>query len=189
MANDNKSLGRFILDGIPPAPRGVPQVEVTFDVDSNGVLSVTAKDKSTGKEQTIRIEANSGLSKDDIERMKADAEAHAAEDAKKKEIIETRNVADQMIYTAEKALKDHADKITDEVKNNVNDRIAAVRTVKDGEDKAAIETATQALSDAMSKIGEAMQQAAPASGDAAQAGPQEGEVVRDAEVTDEDKKN
>ncbi len=104
MANDNKSLGRFILDGIPPAPRGVPQVEVTFDVDSNGVLSVTAKDKSTGKEQTIRIEANSGLSKDDIERMKADAESHAAEDAKKKEVIEARNVADQMIYTAEKAL-------------------------------------------------------------------------------------
>ncbi len=189
MANDNKSLGRFILDGIPPAPRGVPQVEVTFDVDSNGVLSVTAKDKSTGKEQTIRIEANSGLSKDDIERMKADAESHAAEDAKKKEVIEARNVADQMIYTAEKALKDHADKITDEIKNTVNDKIAGVRAVKDGEDKAAIETATQALSDAMSKIGEAMQQGAPADAGAAQQSAPEGEVVRDAEVTDEEKKD
>ncbi len=189
MANDNKSLGRFILDGIPPAPRGVPQVEVTFDVDSNGVLSVTAKDKSTGKEQTIRIEANSGLSKDDIERMKADAESHAAEDAKKKEVIEARNVADQMIYTAEKALKDHADKVSDDIKNTVNDKIAAVRTVKDGEDKAAIETATQALSDAMSKIGEAMQQGAPADGGAAQQSAPEGEVVHDAEVTDEEKKD
>ncbi len=189
MANDNKSLGRFILDGIPPAPRGVPQVEVTFDVDSNGVLSVTAKDKSTGKEQTIRIEANSGLSKDDIERMKADAESHAAEDAKKKEVIEARNVADQMIYTAEKALKDHADKITDEIKNTVNDKIAGLRTVKDGEDKAAIETATQALSDAMSKIGEAMQQGAPADAGAAPQSAPEGEVVRDAEVTDEEKKD
>ncbi len=189
MANDNKSLGRFILDGIPPAPRGVPQVEVTFDVDSNGVLSVTAKDKSTGKEQTIRIEANSGLSKDDIERMKADAESHAAEDAKKKEVIEARNVADQMIYTAEKALKDHAEKITDEIKNTVNDKIAGVRTVKDGEDKAAIETATQALSDAMSKIGEAMQQGAPADAGAAPQSAPEGEVVRDAEVTDEEKKD
>ncbi len=189
MANDNKSLGRFILDGIPPAPRGVPQVEVTFDVDSNGVLSVTAKDKSTGKEQTIRIEANSGLSKDDIERMKADAESHAAEDAKKKEVIEARNVADQMIYTAEKALKDHADKITDEIKNTVNDKIAGVRAVKDGEDKAAIETATQALSDAMSKIGEAMQQGAPADAGAAPQSAPEGEVVRDAEVTDEEKKD
>jgi molecular chaperone DnaK len=189
MATDNKSLGRFILDGIPPAPRGVPQVEVTFDVDSNGVLSVTAKDKSTGKEQTIRIEANSGLSKDDIERMKADAESHAAEDAKKKEVIEARNVADQMIYTAEKALKDHADKITEDVKNTVNDKIAGVRAVKDGEDKAAIDTATQALSDAMSKIGEAMQQSAPADGGAPASAAPEGEVVRDAEVTDKEKKD
>jgi molecular chaperone DnaK len=186
MANDNKSLGRFILDGIPPAPRGVPQVEVTFDVDSNGVLSVTAKDKSTGKEQSIRIEANSGLTPDDIERMKNDAESHAAEDAKKKEVIEARNVADQMIYTAEKALKDHADKVSDEIKNGVNDKIAALRTVKDGEDKTAIETATQALSDAMSKIGEAMQQGTQATG--AQPA-EEGEVVRDAEVTEEDKKD
>ncbi len=190
MATDNKSLGRFILDGIPPAPRGVPQIEVTFDVDSNGVLSVVAKDKSTGKEQKIRIEASSGLSKDDIERMKNDAESHAAEDAKKKELIEARNVADQMIYTAEKALKDHADKITDDIKNTVNDKITGVRTVKDSEDKTAIETATQALSEAMSKIGEAMQQATPNKAqDETQASAPEGEVVRDAEVTDEDKKD
>ncbi len=189
MAGDNKSLGRFILDGIPPAPRGVPQVEVTFDVDSNGVLSVTAKDKSTGKEQSIRIEANSGLTPDDIERMKIDAESHAAEDAKKKEIIEARNVADQMIYTAEKALKDHADKVSDDIKNTVNDKIAAVRAVKDGEDKAVIEKATQELSDAMSKIGEAMQQPSGNAEAGADTATPEGEVVRDAEVTDEEKKD
>ncbi len=181
MAGDNKSLGRFILDGIPPAPRGVPQVEVTFDVDSNGVLSVTAKDKSTGKEQSIRIEANSGLTSDDIERMKADAEAHAADDLEKKDLIETRNVADQMIYTAEKALKDHADKVSDEIKNAVNDQIASVRTVKDGTDKAAIKAATEALSSAMSKIGEAMQQ--QPTGEA-----KSEDNVRDADVTEDDKK-
>ncbi len=181
MAQDNKSLGRFILDGIPPAPRGVPQVEVTFDVDSNGVLSVTAKDKSTGKEQSIRIEANSGLTSDDIERMKADAEAHAADDREKKELIETRNVADQVIYTAEKALRDHADKVSDEIKSAVNDKIAAVRVVKDGADKAAIQTATEALSGAMGKIGEAMQQ--QPTGDA-----KAEDTVRDAEVTEEDTK-
>jgi molecular chaperone DnaK len=111
MSADNKSLGRFVLDGIPPAPRGVPQVEVTFDVDSNGVLKVTAKDKATGKEQSIKIEASSGLTDADIERMQKDAEEHASEDAKKKELIDTRNIAEQMVYTAEKSLKDYSDKI------------------------------------------------------------------------------
>ncbi len=186
MANDNKSLGRFILDGIPPAPRGVPQVEVTFDVDSNGVLNVTAKDKSTGKEQSIRIEANSGLSSEDIERMKAEADAHASEDAKKRELIDVRNVADQMIYTAEKSLKDHGDKVSDEIKTEINQKIAAVKEVKEKDDKAAIEAATQELSGSLSKIGEAMQQAAGS--DTASTTP-EGETVRDAEVTDEEKKD
>lgn len=191
-AADNKSLGRFVLDGIPPAPRGVPQIEVTFDVDSNGVLNVTAKDKSTNKEQSIRIEANSGLSEDDIEKMKADAEAHADEDNKKKEVIEARNMADQMIYTAEKAVKDHGEQAGEEIVKGINEKIAAVKEVKDKDDKEAITNATEALSTEMQKIGEIMQQAAEAN-----AAPQEGADapkdgnadVKDAEVVDEEKKD
>jgi molecular chaperone DnaK len=162
MANDNKSLGKFVLDGIPPAPRGVPQIEVTFDVDSNGVLKVTAKDKATGKEQSIRIEASSGLSESDIERMKKEAEEHAAEDEKKKELIDTRNLAEQMIYTAEKALKEHEKDIPAEVKTDIEDKIKATREAKDTDDKAAITAATEALSTAMQKIGEVMSKAAEA---------------------------
>lgn len=158
LAADNKSLGRFILDGIPPAPRGVPQVEVSFDVDSNGVLKVTAKDKATGKEQSIRIEASSGLSTDDIERMKQDAEAHASEDEKKKQLVEARNLADQLIYTAEKSLKDHADKITDEIKTGIEGKVTELRAVKDKDEVEVIKSATEALSTELSKIGEAMQQ-------------------------------
>ncbi len=159
MANDNKSLGRFVLDGIPPAPRGVPQVEVTFDVDSNGVLNVTAKDKSTGKEQSIRIEATSGLTDADIERMKQDAEAHAAEDNRKKELIDIRNQAEQLIYTTEKALKEHSERIPVEVKAEIEDKLRIVQETKDKDDKAAIETASDALSSALSKIGEVIQKA------------------------------
>lgn len=160
MSADNKSLGRFVLDGIPPAPRGVPQVEVTFDVDSNGVLNVTAKDKSTGKEQSIRIEANSGLTEEDIERMKKEAEEHSAEDEKKKELIDVRNGAEQMVYTAEKALRDHEKEIPEDVKAEINDKIKAVNEVKDKENKEAIDSATQALSTSLQKIGEIMQKAA-----------------------------
>lgn len=162
MANDNKSLGKFVLDGIPPAPRGVPQVEVTFDVDSNGVLKVTAKDKTSGKEQSIRIEANSGLSEADIERMKKEAEDHAAEDSKKKELIDTRNLAEQMVYTAEKALKDHEKEIIPEVRSDIEEKIKAVNDAKAGEDKAAIEAASEALSASMQKISELMSKAAEA---------------------------
>lgn len=162
MASDNKSLGRFVLDGIPPAPRGVPQVEVTFDVDSNGVLNVTAKDKSTGKEQSIRIEANSGLSEDDIERMKKEAEDHAAEDEKKKELIEVRNQSEQMVYTAEKALKDHEKEVPEDVKTEINDKIKLVNEAKGKDDKAAIESAVTELSTSLQKIGEIMQKAAEA---------------------------
>lgn len=158
LAADNKSLGRFILDGIPPAPRGVPQVEVSFDVDSNGVLKVTAKDKATGKEQSIRIEASSGLSTDDIERMKQDAEAHASEDEKKKQLVEARNLADQLIYTAEKSLKDHADKITEDIKTGVEGKITELKAAKDKDEIEQIKSATEALSTELSKIGEAMQQ-------------------------------
>ena len=119
MAADNKTLGRFILDGIPPSPRGIPQVEVTFDIDANGILTVKAKDKATGKEQSIRIEASTGLSKDEIEKMKKDAEMHAEEDKKKKELIEARNLADTLVYTTEKALRDAGDKITADEKKPV----------------------------------------------------------------------
>jgi molecular chaperone DnaK len=162
MANDNKSLGKFVLDGIPPAPRGVPQVEVTFDVDSNGVLKVTAKDKTTGKEQSIRIEANSGLSEADIERMKKEAEDHAAEDGKKKELIDTRNLAEQMVYTAEKALKDHENEITADIKSEIEGKIGAVNEAKGKDDKTAIEKATEELSTSMQKIGELMSKSAEA---------------------------
>jgi molecular chaperone DnaK len=159
LAADNKSLGRFILDGIPPAPRGVPQVEVTFDVDANGILNVKAKDKTSGKEQSIRIEASSGLSDEDIKRMQQDAEAHADEDKKKMELIETKNLADQMVHTAEKALKDAGDKVTEDLKKEINDAIEEVKTARNGDDKSAIESKTQSLSDKMMKIGEAMKTA------------------------------
>jgi len=188
MFNDNKVLGEFNLDGIPPAPRGVPQVEVTFDVDSNGVLKVTAKDKATGKEQSIRIEANSGLTEAEIERMKKDAEDHAAEDMKKKEVIETRNLAEQMVYTAEKALKDHADAVPAEVKTEIEEKIKAVNEAKNGEDKAAIEAASEALSTSMQKIGEIMSKAAEAAAKPEEAKADEEPTVHDADIAGEDKK-
>jgi molecular chaperone DnaK len=158
MASDNKSLGRFVLDGIPPAPRGVPQIEVTFDVDSNGVLNVTAKDKSTGKEQSIRIEATSGLTDADIERMKQDAEAHAAEDARKKELIDARNQAEQLLYTAEKAIKDHQEKIPADLKTKLEEQMSSLRTAKDSEDRALIMGAVDTLSTTLSTMAEAMTQ-------------------------------
>ena len=188
MFNDNKVLGEFNLDGIPPAPRGVPQVEVTFDVDSNGVLKVTAKDKATGKEQSIRIEANSGLTEAEIERMKKDAEDHAAEDIKKKEVIETRNLAEQMVYTAEKALKDHADAVPADVKTEIEEKIKAVNEAKSGEDKAAIEAASEALSTSMQKIGEIMSKAAEEATKPEEAKTEDGPTVHEADVTGEDTK-
>lgn len=156
MAADNKSLGKFVLEGIPPAPRGVPQVEVTFDVDANGILQVKAKDKTSGKEQSIRIEASSGLKEEDIKRMQQDAEIHAEEDKKKKELIESRNMAQSLVYTAEKAIKDAGDKISEDVKKSVQTEIENVQKVMTGEDKDAIEKASESLSTAMQKIGEEM---------------------------------
>ncbi len=158
MAADNKSLGRFILDGIPPSPRGLPQVQVTFDVDSNGVLSVIAKDKTSGKEQTIRIEANSGLTPADIARMTADAESHKEEDEKRKKVIDAKNLSEQMIYTAEKALEDHKDKVSAEVKTDVEDKIKTLRTALAGTELNQIEQETKNLSTAMQKIGESVSQ-------------------------------
>lgn len=162
MAADNKTLGRFILDGIPPAPRGMPQIEVTFDLDANGILSVKAKDKASGKEQSIRIEAQTSLSKDDIERMKQEAEAHAAEDKAKKELAEARNTADQLIYTSEKALKDNAAdpaKVPTEIKTELEGKIADLKKTREGNDLNAIKTATEALAQSLSKIGEALNRA------------------------------
>lgn len=156
MASDNKSLGRFILDGIPPAPRGIPQVEVSFDVDANGILNVTAKEKTTGKTQSIRIEASSGLKDEDIKKMQADAEAHAEEDKKKKELADAKNTAEMMIYTAEKAVKENEAKIPEDLKKSVNTKIEELKAVKDGSDGGMIKTKSDELSSEMSKIGEAI---------------------------------
>ncbi|MBI5913262.1 molecular chaperone DnaK [Candidatus Azambacteria bacterium] len=153
MASDNKTLGRFILDGIPPAPRGVPQVEVTFDIDANGILHVKAKDKATGKEQSIRIEASSGLSKEEIERMKGDAQAHAEEDKKKREHAEVKNNAEALVYTAEKTVREFSDKMKEEVKKELGEKIEALKKVKDGTDLEAITKASSDLSTALQKIG------------------------------------
>ncbi|HUD04194.1 MAG TPA: molecular chaperone DnaK [Candidatus Paceibacterota bacterium] len=186
MAKDNKSLGKFILDGIPPAPRGMPQVEVTFDIDANGIVSVKAKEKTSGKEQSIKIQGSSGLSKDDIEKMKRDAEAHATEDAKAKEDIETKNLAEQSVYIAEKAIKDAGDKVPADVKTDVEAKIADVKKAKDGTDIAAIKKATEDLSLAMQKIGEAMAKANPQQNPADQKPPEDGNV-RDADFKEEKK--
>ena len=159
MASDNKSLGRFILDGVPPAPRGMPQIEVSFDIDANGILNVAAKDKASGKTQSIKIEASSGLKDEDIKKMQKDAELHAEEDKKKKEVVDVKNTAEMIIYTAEKALKDNEAKIPAELKDGVNAKITALKGVKDGTDGEAIKKATEELSAEMSKIGEAMAKA------------------------------
>ena len=160
MANDNKTLGRFILDGIPPASRGAPQVEVTFDIDVNGILNVKAKDKTTNKEQSVRIEASSGLSKDDIEKMKKDAEIHAEDDKKKREAVEVKNHANSLVYTAEKALSDAGDKVSADIKKPVQDKIDELKKVKDGEDTGLIKKTTEELSKVLQTIGEAMQKSA-----------------------------
>jgi molecular chaperone DnaK len=170
MASDNKSLGRFILDGIPPAPRGMPQVEVSFDIDANGILNVKAKDKTTNKEQSIRIEARSGLTPQDIERMQKEAELHKDEDAKKKESVESRNMAEQLVYSAEKSLKDAEGKISDEIKTSVQEKIDALKKERDGTDSATIKKASDELSTEMQKIGEYMSKnATQATPDATQA--------------------
>ena len=162
MAPDNKSLGRFILDGIPPSPRGLPQVEVTFDVDANGILQVKAKEKTTGKEQSIRIEARSGLTKEDIERMTKEAEVNAAEDTKKRDAAESKNILEQMIYTAEKALRDNADKVPADIKTAVDEKLATAKTASAGTDVDAMKKAGEELSTELSKIGEAMMKNAEA---------------------------
>ncbi len=181
MAQDNKTLGKFILDGIPPAPRGVPQVEVTFDIDANGILNVTAKDKASGKSQSIRIEGSTGLSNEEVEKMKKEAEMHAAEDKKKQEAIEAKNLADNLIYTTEKTLRDAGDKVSAEVKKEVEDKVEALKKAKDTDNVEEIKQKTQELSQTIQKIGAEMYksqgggQSGNQEGNKKEEGPQEGE--------------
>ncbi len=189
MAADNKSLGRFVLDGIPPAARGVPQIEVTFDLDANGILNVTAKDKTSGKESSIKIEGSSGLSEDEINKMKADAEQNAESDKKKKELIEVRNTADQVIFMSEKALKDDGDKISDELKEGLQEKIDALKSTKEGEDVEAIKKSTDELSAEAQKIMAELQQQQAASGESEKGSDAQAESndnVEDAEVVDDE---
>jgi molecular chaperone DnaK len=160
MANDNRTLGRFMLDGILPAPRGLPQIEVAFDIDANGILSVKAHDKGTGREQKITITASSGLSKDEVERMKREAEMHAADDTRKREEVEARNMADTLVYTAEKTLREQGDKVPSPLKSEVDSKIAAVKSALQGGDVQQLKRTTQELSDAMQKVGAAVYQQA-----------------------------
>ncbi|WP_282186534.1 molecular chaperone DnaK [Azospirillum aestuarii] len=195
MAADNKMLGQFDLVGIPPAPRGVPQVEVTFDIDANGIVSVTAKDKATGKEQQIRIQASGGLSDADINKMVKDAEAHAADDKKRRELVDARNHADALIHTTERTIKENADKIPAADKTAAEAAVAELKSVMDGEDLEAVKAKTEALAQVSMKLGEAMYKAgqgeAPGAGAAGAAGaaPNEpGVVDADFEEVDDDKK-
>ncbi|MBV9464320.1 MAG: Hsp70 family protein, partial [Verrucomicrobiae bacterium] len=202
MSRDNKTIGIFRLDGIPPAPRGVPQIEVTFDIDANGILHVTAKDLATQKEQKITITASSGLSKDEVEKMAKDAEAHAEEDRKAKERVETRNQADNLAYQAEKLLKENGDKVPAEVKSEVEREVTAVREALKGEDTEAIKKAQDSLQQALQRLSTKLYENVRSAG-AGQAGPppgtggpseagagKDGEKVVDAdfEVVDEKKK-
>jgi molecular chaperone DnaK len=192
MAADNKSLGKFILDGIPPAPRGMPQIEVTFDIDANGILKVTASDKATARSQHITITASSGLSESEVTRMRQEAEAHADEDRRQKELIEARNTADNAIYTAEKALRDLGDKVPDDVKAEVEEKVSGVRQVMSGEDAPAIRSATDDLFQVIQKIGaSAYQQSGPEVG-GAEPGPEsdsEKEVPDEEDVVDGEFRN
>ncbi|MEI6396999.1 MAG: molecular chaperone DnaK [Candidatus Taylorbacteria bacterium] len=184
MAADNKSLGRFILDGIPPAQRGMPQVEVSFDIDANGILNVTAKDKASGKVNSIKITASSGLSKEEVEKMKQDAAAHEAEDKTKREGVEAKNIAEQLVFTSEKALKDAGDKVPADLRKAIEDKVADLKRAKDATpvDFAAVKTATEALSTEIQKIGQYMSQQQPGAGEKAQGeGGANGDNVKDAE--------
>ncbi|MDR1940930.1 MAG: molecular chaperone DnaK [Endomicrobium sp.] len=202
-AKDNLSLGRFTLDGIPPAPRGVPQIEVTFDIDANGILHVGAKDKGTGKEQSIKISSSTKLSKDDIDKYVKEAEQYAADDAKKKEEIEARNEADNLVYSVEKSLKEHGDKISSQERSSIEQELNATKETLKGSDTAAIKAAKEKLTAASQKLGEAVykaaQQQAQAGAQQDQGQPQDGgsqqqdggaddaQKVVDAEVVDENK--
>jgi molecular chaperone DnaK len=194
MAADNKTLGRFDLTGIPPAPRGVPQIEVAFDIDANGIVHVSAKDLGTGKEQSIRITASSGLSKEEVERMVKDAESHAAEDKRKRELIEARNQADGLVYTTEKAVKEHGDKVDEATRAAIEGALAELKQAMEGDDIEAIRTKTEALATASHKLAEVMYQQAQAGaagtegGEAAGGGRQDDVVDAEFEEVDDKKK-
>lgn len=191
MAADNKSLGKFVLDGIPPAPRGVPQVEVTFDIDANGILNVTAHDKATGKKQNITITGSTGLSKDEVERMTKEAEAHAEEDKKRKEEVEIRNQADTLVFTAERSLKDAGDKVSAEVRTDVEQKLSDLKGVIQTASPEDLKPKMEALSDALQKIGAAMyQQPGGQQAGGEQAGGEQpaGEQPTDGQATEEPKK-
>jgi molecular chaperone DnaK len=182
---DNKSLGNFDLSGIAPAPRGIPQIEVTFDIDANGIVHVSAKDKGTGKEASVTITGGSSLSKEDIERMVREGEEHAAEDKKRREEAETRNQAEQMVYSIEKLIKENDEKLPEDVKSAVQADVDALKTALAGDDIDAVKSAVEKLGESQQKLGEAIYAAQPAEGEAA-ADAASGEDVVDAEVVDED---
>ncbi|HSH21433.1 MAG TPA: Hsp70 family protein, partial [Candidatus Caenarcaniphilales bacterium] len=165
MAGDNKTLGRFILDGIPAAPRGVPQIEVTFDIDANGILDVRAKDRATSREQTVRITASSMLSKNDVDRMVRDAQEHAEEDRQRRELVETRNQADALAFQAERTLRDLGDKVSSEDKADVENKVNSVREALKTDDLAAIRRTAEELGESLQRVGTAAYQAGAAGGD------------------------
>lgn len=183
MAADNRTLGKFHLDGLPPAPRGVPQIEVSFDIDANGILNVSARDKATGKEQKIRIEASTGLSDQEIERMKAEAAENAEEDTKRKEQVEKMNAADQLVFSTEKQLKEYGDKLSAENKSALESALAELKEAHAAKDMARLETATQALNEAWQKASTEMYQAQQEAGAGPEAGA-EGQAQADDDVTD-----
>jgi molecular chaperone DnaK len=188
MAADNKLLGQFDLVGIPPAPRGLPQIEVTFDIDANGIVNVSAKDKASGKEQTIRIQASGGLTEADIQRMVREAEAHAEEDKRRKELVEARNQADATIYTVEKSLKEAGERAPAALKTEIEQAVSALRDAMNGEDVQRIKQATERLSQLATRLAEAMSQPAAAAG-AGGGGTQSEPGVVDAEFEEVDKRD
>jgi molecular chaperone DnaK len=171
MASDNKMLGQFDLVGIPPAPRGMPQIEVTFDIDANGIVQVSAKDKGTGKEQQIKIQASGGLSEADIKRMVKDAEEHAADDKTRRELVDAKNQADGLVHTVEKNLQEYGEKVGAAEKSSIEADLAALKSVKDGDDAAAIKAKTEALVQSSMKLGEAMYKASQGAAPGAGPGP------------------
>ena len=200
MAVDNRTLGRFQLIGIPAAPRGMPQVEVTFDIDANGILNVSAKDMGTGKEQAIRIESSSGLSKDEVEKMRKQAEEHADEDHKKRELVEEGNKADNLVYSTEKTLKDHGSKLPEADRKKIEDALAAVKKARDGDDVQEIRRLSEDLMNASHALAQMLYQqaqqqgqtagagddAGPGSAPGPEPGPQPGEKKKDDNVVDAD---
>ncbi|MDH6231286.1 molecular chaperone DnaK [Mesorhizobium soli] len=184
MAADNKMLGQFDLVGIPPAPRGVPQIEVTFDIDANGIVNVSAKDKGTGKEHQIRIQASGGLSDADIEKMVKDAESNAEADKKRRKLVEARNQAESLVHSSEKSLKDYGDKVSEADRTAISDAIAALKTAAEGDDLADIEAKTQTLAEVSMKLGQAMYEASQKEG--AEAGAAGGEGAKEGDVVDAD---